>query len=427
MIHKFKNKNRGFFRAILLTMFCFGTLTAQNTDRQNVSLDALIQEALQNNPMIQSMDQRVRAAEQRAPQVSALDDPMLSYTRWISSVETRVGPQENVLMLSQRLPFFGKLGLRGDMAEQDAAATQQAYSATRRDIVFRVKHAFYDLYWIDQSLAILDEYQRLLQSFQQVAARKYATGTGIQANVLKAQVEISSIDERRLNFSKMREGAVARLNALLGREQAVAIGAVSIVDTALYAKAEQELLQSAYTARQELLAAEAMVAKADLGIKLARKNYWPDLSLAATYITIPSGRTMAPDNGKDPWSIQAGINLPIWLGKRRAAVDEAQATRVANQLHQENLRNEIAAEIRDLFARLKTGEQTLRLYREQLLPDAERTLQSSQSSYQTGTLDFLSLLDSERMLLQFRLAYVKELANYRQQVAALERTVGSER
>lgn len=400
---------------------------AQSGEDGVVLLEKLIQEALQNNPLIQSAEQQWRATEQRVPQVSSLDDPVLSYTRWASSVETRVGPQENVFMLSQRLPFFGKLGLRGDMAEQDAAIAGEKYESTRRDVVYKVKLAYYDLFWIDHSLTILNDYQNLLETFQQVASRKYATGMGIQANVLKAQVEISSIEERRLNFAKMREGAVARLNALLERPRDAQIGTVAIIDTTLFSQTEQEVVQQAIMARQELRAAEAMVRKADLGIKLAHKNYWPDLMLMGTYITVPSGRTAAPDAGKNPWSIQASINLPLWIGKRNAAVDEAQASRLANEQYYQNLKNEVEAEIRDLFARLKTAEQTVTLYERKLIPDAERTLQSAMSSYQTGTLDFLTLLDSERMLLNFRLAYMKELANYRQQVAGLERAAGSER
>ncbi|MFQ5710114.1 MAG: TolC family protein, partial [bacterium] len=108
------------------------------------------------------------------------------------------------------------------------------------------------------------------------------------------------------------------------------------------------------------------------------------------------------------------------------AVGEAQSMLVSNRENYDNLKNEVEAEIKDLFARLKTAERTVDLYAQQLIPDAERTLQSVLASYQTGTLDFLSLLDSERLLLNFRLAYAKELANYRQQAAALERAVGGE-
>ena len=422
---------------LIMFVCLFGFLLASSSDAQMqmrlvsgrdsvVVLDDFIQEALQNNPQIKSAEQQWQAIRRRVPQVSSLDDPMFSYTRWLSSVETRVGPQENVFMLSQRLPFFGKLSLKGDMANQDAVAAEQKYQATVRDVVYKLKLAYYDLYWVDQSLLILQEYQQLLRDFQRVAERKYATGTGIQANVLKAQVEISSILERQLNFDKIREGAVARLNALVAQDQNTSVGFVGPIDTTLFEVSEAELIVKAIEEREELNSAKAMIQKSEYAISLSKRNYWPDLNLSFSYITIPGGKTLAPDNGQDAWSINAGINLPIWLGRRNAAVNEAQAMLVSNRDSYENLKNEVQAEIKDLFARLKTAERTVNLYAQQLIPDAGRTLQSVLASYQTGTLDFLNLLDSERMLLNFRLAYAKELANYRQQVAGLKRAVGGE-
>ena len=92
-------------------------------------LETLIQEALENNPQIKSAEQQRVAMSQRVAQVSSLDDPMFTYTHWFSSIETRVGPLQNAFMLSQRLPFFGKLRFRGDMAEQDIEVAEQAYKA----------------------------------------------------------------------------------------------------------------------------------------------------------------------------------------------------------------------------------------------------------------------------------------------------------
>ncbi len=412
----------------LLASSCLAQIqiNTMNSRESRIVLNTLIQEAIQNNPQIQSAEQQWRALQQRIPQASSLEDPVFSYTRWGSSVETRVGPQENVFSLSQRFPFFGKLSLRENMANQDVIAAEQRYHATVRDVIYKLKVVYYDLYRIDQSLLILKEYHQLLQDFQRVAERKYTTGTGNQANVLKAQVEISSIEERRLHFDKMREGAVARLNALLARNQDRPVAVVAVLDTTRIEMSESELIQRAVEEREELNSARAEIRKSEYGVSLAKRNYWPDFKLSFSYITIPGGKTFAPDNGQDAWSIKAGINLPLWLGRRKAAVDEAEATFISNRKNYENIQNEVEAEIKDLYARLQTAERTVNLYAQQLIPDAERTLQSVLAAYQTGTLDFLSLLDSQRMLLNFRLAYVKELANYRQQIAALKRAVGSE-
>ncbi|MFQ5798592.1 MAG: TolC family protein [Bacteroidota bacterium] len=391
---------------------------------ETVTLDWAIAQALEKNPQIKASQQRWKAAQQREPQVSSLDYPNLSYTRWLSTPETRVGPQLNVFTLSQRLPFFGKLVLKGNMAGEDAVGAEEQYQATRRDVAYKIKLVYYDLYWIDHSIEILNRYQELLEAFWRVAESKYRTGTGIQANVLKAELEIASIEDRRLSFEKMRDGAAARLNALLNRNTHKPVGPITEMDTTFIRIYEQKLIQKAITHRQELRSAEAVIRKSGYALSLAKRNYWPDFHVMANYISIPAGRTAAVDNGKDAFSVQLGLSLPLWFGKLDAAVQEAKASKLANLEIYENLENEVRAEIADLSARIRTSQRTISLYTEQLLPSAERTLESALASYQTGSLDFLSLLDSERMLLNFRLAYVKELASYWQQVAALERTVG---
>ncbi len=391
---------------------------------KSISLDSLIQEAQKHNPAIKAAERRWRAALQRPVQVSTLPDPMFSYVRFGSSVETRVGPQENIFTLSQKIPFPGKLGLKGKMANQDALAAQQNYEAVKRDVIFKVKTAYYDLYWIDQSIAILEKYLLLLEDFTRVAEQKYATGQGIQANVLKSQVEISSTMERKLGFEKMRQGVVARINALLNRPEDSPLGKATTIDTTRLKLDEASLIQLATREREELQAVQAMIGKSAFMKSLAKRHYFPDFNLQIKYVDVARGVSIAPDAGKNAWSVMFGLNLPIWLNKRSAAVNEADELLTANKLAYENLLNQVKAEIKDYYYRLQITEQTLELYEQGLLTQAQSSLESALASYRTGKLEFLSLLDAERVLLNLNLGYVKEQANYRKQLAALERAVG---
>ena len=263
----------------VLASTIFVTLVMAQENGASLSIEKLIEQALQRNPGIKSAESRWRAWQERPTQVSTLPDPMFSYSRFGESVETRVGPQQSVLTLSQMIPFPGKLGLKGKMASQDALAVEQDYEATKRDVVFKVKQAYYDLYWVDQSIAILSEYLGILQDFTRVAEQKYATGQGIQANVLKSQVEISSTMERRLGFDKIRQGVVARINALLDRPQATELSAASKLDTSRVEFEEEVLVNLALSQREELLAVEAMIQKSEFMQSLARKEYLPDFNI----------------------------------------------------------------------------------------------------------------------------------------------------
>lgn len=413
---------------VIVAFWAFFMVTSAGAQQDGpaLKLEELIAEALENNPAIKAAQSRWQASTNKPAQVSAFPDPMLSYSRFIESVETRVGPQEHVLTLSQRVPFPGKLSLEGKMATEAASAQRYNFEAIRRDIVFKVKSAYYDLYWIDQSWEVLDEYHALLQDFTQIAETKYATGQGIQASVLKSHVEVSSIRERQLNFDKMRKSVAARINALLGRRQGHPVAGAATLDSAATVPDQGSLIEHALSQRQELLAAKARLSQSQHLRSLAGKSYLPDFNLQANYIDVSEGVSTAPDAGKNAWSVMVGVNLPIWFGKNKAAVEEAEATISARRRSLENLENQVRAEIEDLYGRLAITRETLNLYEQTLLPQAESSLESALASYRTGTLEFFDLLDAERVLLNLQLSQVKEQANHRKLLAELERVVAGE-
>jgi outer membrane protein, heavy metal efflux system len=404
--------------------FSAGAFAQQRPATPTVSLDSLISAALAYNPEIQAAREYAFAADYREPQVSVLDDPMVTFTHWLSSPETRVGPQTNAFMLSQPIPFPGKLGLKGDIAEEEARTVELKFEAVKRDVIFKVKNAYYDLYHADHSLAILDSYLELLRDFSRVAEQKYATGEGIQANVLKSHVEISSVLERRLKLERRRTSITATINALIDRPAATPVGLAATIDTGRSVIAESLLVSNGLANRQELRMTETAVRKSEFMKSLAQLQYYPNFNVQASYISVARRNSMASDAGKDAYSIGIGLNIPIQLGRRSAATEEAEATYRGNALMMRNVENTVRAEIEDLHFQLVTIGRTLDLYDQGLLVQAQNALESALSAYSTGKMDFLNLLDSERMLLQTRLGYVEEQANYQKTLAALERAVG---
>lgn len=412
--------------AILGMGLVFGQMVfaGQPAATSTVSLDSLISIALKDNPEIQAAQEYGLAAKHREPQVSVLDDPMFSFTHWLSSPETRVGPQTDAFMLTQPIPFPGKLGLKGDIAEEEARIAELRSEAVERDVIFKVKSAYYDLYRVDHSVAILDNYLGLLRDFSRVAEQKYATGEGIQANVLKSQVEISTVLERRLALERRRQGVAATINALIDRPADAPVGIASAIDTGRAVIAESVLVSNALEQRQELRMTETAVRKSEFMKSLAELQYYPNFSVQASYINVARRNSMASDAGKDAYSIGIGLNIPIQFGRRSAATEEAEATYRANTLMRRNVENTVRAEIEDLHFQLMSIGRTLDLYDQGLLVQAQNALESALSAYSTGKMDFLSLLDSERMLLRTRLGYIEEQANYQKTLAALERAVG---
>ena len=143
-------------------------------------LRAYVSEALERNPTAFGSLARYRAARQRVPQVTALPDPVVSFTQALRSVETRVGPQLNSVTLSQTFPWFGTLELRGRVALLEATALFHRYQATQRAIVADVKEAYYELAYVDADLDLAREEQSLLEHYETLARARYATGNGLQ-------------------------------------------------------------------------------------------------------------------------------------------------------------------------------------------------------------------------------------------------------
>jgi cobalt-zinc-cadmium efflux system outer membrane protein len=393
-------------------------------------LHRLITEALVRNPQLRETEARWKASIEKIPQVKALPDPMMTITQFIESVETRVGPQHNILMLSQQFPWFGTLSLKGKIALQEALAQAEHYSAQQREIIRRIKNAYYDLYFTHMAVAITRDEIELLKHFETTAATRYATGRGIQQNVIKVQTEITKVQDRLLLLEKQRDTLSAMLNTLIDQAPEAESYKPADFSIPLPTLDLNQLYTRAHENRPELQATRYGIEKSELGVQLARKNFWPNFTLGFAFVNIGEredlpGRTMPPpDNGQDAYSVSLGMNIPIWRSKLHAALSEAEHLRTAAQAQYDRLENETDFDIRDQYLRLLTTRDQLELYSTVLIPQAEQSLNSSEAAYTTGKLGFLDLLDSERTLLNVRMAFYRLKADYMKALSDLERTLG---
>jgi len=388
-------------------------------------------EALAANPAVQEALARYRAVLEKVPQVSSLPDPKLSFTQAIRSVETRVGPQRNVLMLTQAFPWFGKLDLRGKVVLHEAAARRQLYLARQREIVSQVKASFYALGFIDTALRITQEEQLVLSHYERLAQTRYAAGQGLQQAVIKIQAEITKVMNRLDMLQQRRVSVAARLNTAMDRPphapvpevERLRLPEVSLDLLALYELGEQN--------RQELKAAEALVQKSERAIELARKDSWPNLSVSAGFVNVggrgdPAGLMQPPpDDGKNAFNLSLGLSIPLWRGKYKAGVREATQQMSAQRMARARVRNEMEFAIQDQTARLQTLREQVDLFESVLIPQAEETLSSTEAAYQTGQLGVLDLLDSERVLLSVRLTNAQYHSDFLSALAKLERALGT--
>jgi len=376
-----------------------------------------------HSPELRARFEEWRAALERVPQAKALPEPRLSYAYYVEQVETRAGPQRHRLSLMQMFPWFGTLRLRGDVARAGARAAYERLEGARLALAQRVKDAYYELYYLSRAVAITKENVELLRYVESVARSLYRVSRGEYADVLRTQVELDKLRDRLATLEDARRPVVARLNAALNRPPDAPVPWPTVIPHQRLAEAAP-LLAWMREANPELKAIEAEAARHGAAVELARKDCYPDFGLGVTYIETGHAAVHNSDSGKDPVIVELAVELPIWRGKYAAAEREARARLRGARHSLAARRNALTAQIELALFKLRDADRKITLYGEALLPRAEQGLKATQTAYKAAKASLTDLIDAERVLLAFRLARARALADHAQRLAELEMLVG---
>lgn len=393
-------------------------------------LKGFIRQALDRSPLLQQSLAVYRASLQRLPQVGQLPDPVLAITQYARRPETRVGPQTTMVSLSQRFPWFGKLKDREQVSMQQAMVLREQHRAREAELVHKVKDAYYSLAYLDRVMEITREEQSILEHYETLAQARYAQGAGSLQGVVKLQAQITRSQHRLQLLKTQRVDVEARLNGLLDRSAATAVGPVRLSSPPPRPIDVEQLLQMARVNRPEVQAAGHRIEVGKRQIELARKGYRPDLSFGVSFVNVAGrsdrlGRLNPPDrNGKNIYGLTLGVNLPIRRKSQDAAVLEATESTIASRRGYRNLIRQVEVSIRAVGFRIQTLAEQIGLFERTLLPQAEQVLHSTEEAYATGRLGVLDLLDSERDLFQLRTGLAKLISDTMKSLAELERAVG---
>ncbi len=369
-------------------------------------LTDVIAAARETNPMLQAVRLRADAAQERVPQAGALPDPQLLFgfmNRPVKDLARTDQPMTmNSVSLMQRLPWPGKLGFSEDRAEYLAAAEVLEAQEVERRLLARVKSVYYRLAFMDRALIIMGETRELLRDFLQVSSARYAVGSGLQQDVLQAQVSVAQMTEDITVMEQDRVAMAARLNALLGR------GATAPVELMDLAAAQRPALQAA---RQRALAAEA-------GYKAARRALYPDITISLGY----GGRPQFDDFV----TLMFGINIPVFAGSRQLPKRrEMQAMQRMEEARERDLYNETFAQLAELRAQANRAQNLSDLYQTSVLPQARAAVESAMSAYRVGRVDYTTLVMNEMTVNRYQIESVRLAAEYHQAVAQVEALVGA--
>lgn len=404
------------------------TIQAQNQESV-LMLDELIQKVLTENPELQSSYESWEASKTRISQQEALPDPTLGLNMMNLPVNSFALDQEPMtgkqITLMQMFPFPGKLNLKGKIAQSDSDISLQQYQELQNQLVKKTKQSYFDLFYVDQAIATVENNQDLLSEFVEIAETRYSVGNGLQQDVMRAQVALSKMIDKELKLRQQRESLQARINALINEPADAPLGrpvdpGINNLTTDL-----NSLVELADTSSPLLEAWRTVVQRSDQKVDLALKGRYPDFSIGLAYT-----QRDELQNGMKGYDFVSGmfnVRIPLYFNKKQdKKVQEMQITRTSMEYRYQDVENSIEQMLQQSLTDLEKNRRLIDLYETGILPQAEESLESSLAGYQTDKVDFLSLLDSELTLFNLRLDYYRIVADYHKSVADLEALTGSE-
>lgn len=388
-----------------------------------LTLDQAERVALAANPQIEVATRRVAVAQAHVPAAGALDDPSAMYRGW-SVPLTRpwnYNDAQNMFSLSQTLPGKGKRALRTDVAQSDVDVARAQLDEVRLTVRVQVHKAFDDLLLADEEMRIHDEHVQIARQAIEAARIKYSVGKVSQQDILKAQVTLTALGEHMIRFDRDGEIARIRLNTLLGRGPSAPLSVRGQYAVPTVLPAGQTLEELALASRPDLVAAQAAATSSHKQQALAKKTYLPDFTVSAGYMLMPAG-----SNTRNNYMVEGSMNLP-WLNRRKHDAEIAEATAQATEQDAElsNLRQAARGQIAEALAEAQAAKKFAGLYHDQLLPQAEATLQSSVIAYENDKTDFLDLLNSQMTVIDADLAWVQASEEFDARLADLEMSTGA--
>jgi outer membrane protein TolC len=379
----------------------------------------LIRLVLERNPSLRAAQHAWRAALARYPQVTAFEDPVFGASLAPRSLDSSSVDPGYRLDLSQTLPFPGKLRLRGEAALAEAEAASHDGAAVRVRLAAMASVLFDDYTLAARSLEVNAAHVTLLEDFQRIAAARYEAGEASQQDPIQADVELAHALHRQVVLETTLRITGEQINALLHRRPSAVLppppARTAVPDES--AGDAEELVAQALESRPELAAAAARVAAEEARVDLAWRDYFPDLAVMGAYDRIWQ---------EEELQVLVGVQLPLplQLGRRRAAVEEARARLEQVRSAHLAVEDEVRLSVQSGALRLDEARHIVHLFRSRLLPAALDQIQAARTGFETGQSSFLALIDAERNLLDVELGHEEALADLGRRRAELDQAVG---
>jgi len=371
-------------------------------EEKTITPNEIIQEAKENNPEIKALTQKYLSTKQKIVTAKTLEYPQ------IGSEITNKKPMYSV---SQMFPFPGKLSLKGKVAENESKIAEQELNSKIREVVAQVKKSYW-MYWlIDKTIETYQENIELMKRLWNIAKTQYAVGKVTQTDVLKANIELSEIENMLIMLEQERVSTQAELNALLNRTPESPLGKPEMPEQKEVKYTAKELENLALKNRPEILAKNFLYEKNVSGLNLSKKEWFPDIMAGAKLGSM-----------SNTYMVQFAV--PLYYKKQNSIVEAMKKEKEMAEWELQVIKINTLQQIKDLWTKYESRKKSIRIYETSIIPLTKQTLEITESGYRVGKNDFLDLLDSQKRYLEYNIEYYRRLAEKGIFFAELEKVVG---
>ena len=388
-----------------------------------LQVEEAVAQALQGNPEIRAAVRRLSLARLKTATARSLDDPMLEVRDWDTPLRQPwdLNQAQLMFMLQQSLPGKQKRNLRAKLAGDDGDVAAGELESLRQEVSAEVRKACADLMRNADEMKLHGRQASLLKEALADALAQYTAGKSPQADVLRAQMALTRLSEHLIELEEERDNARAQLNALMGRRPDEPVEIAGSYASAGALPSIVELERVAIENRPELATLREQIEESRHRGQLTRLAMKPDFSVALGYMLMPAGSA-----SRNAYMAELSMNLP---GLNRARHDgetkQADAATDVSQAELEARTSTVFLEIRQAQIEVLAAQKGVKLYRDTLLPQAEASFKASTAAYQNNRAEFMSLIESQNLLLDIQTAYYKASAATDAGIAQLERAIGA--
>lgn len=389
---------------------------------ESASLSDLLTYAYNYSPVVKAAKASWKGAIEKYRVETGYPDPQLIATYWPYDPVRNWSNKKFGAMLTQTIPYPGKLAAAGRVAENESHIARLELDRAIRDVAVTVRESYHELQYIRDAVRIAGLNRQALENLRKIGEAAYPANRATLFDVLKAQSQSGQVHYDILLLQELEKTEITRLNAILNRPVDAKIGHLAYEPMTNIVYDLDDIYRFSELNREEIREAAAAAGKSVAEADVARYQNRPEFMLGLQYeYTVPD---MPDGPASNMFGIQFGMTLPIWWNKNSGRREAARAGTEKTSALVTSQINQTRSIVRETFFRLKNAERLVTLYRDQLLPQAVKSVETAEIWNRDGQGSFSDFVETQAVLYNFQLALARARADFGKYLARLEAIAG---